>query len=74
MSFKALVRSLRSLSWKEWALVAMVAIIFGHLVPHPWHDAWPVGRLPHGFGSTSNASQSSESSGTLRPMILLTAA
>jgi len=27
MSFKALVRSLRSFSWKEWALVAMVAII-----------------------------------------------
>lgn len=27
MFFKALVRSLRSFSWKEWALVAMVAII-----------------------------------------------
>jgi len=27
MSFKALVRSLRSFSWKQWALVAMVAII-----------------------------------------------
>lgn len=27
MSFKVLARSLRSFSWKEWALVAMVAII-----------------------------------------------
>lgn len=27
MSFKALFRPLRSFSWKEWALVAMVAII-----------------------------------------------
>lgn len=27
MSFKALIQSLRSFSWKEWALVAMVAII-----------------------------------------------
>ncbi len=27
MSFKALIQSLRSFSWKEWALVAMVTII-----------------------------------------------
>lgn len=27
MLFKALVQSLRSFSWKEWALVAMVTII-----------------------------------------------
>ena len=27
MSFKALIETLRSFSWKEWALVAMVAII-----------------------------------------------
>lgn len=27
MSFNALIQSLRSFSWKEWTLVAMVAII-----------------------------------------------
>lgn len=27
MSFKALIQSLRSFSWTEWALVAMVTII-----------------------------------------------